>query len=279
MSTGDREKPAQTARPRAVLICHHDAPLDTEGMRRWLGSFTELAGVVVIRETGDQVKRRVQREFKRIGPLRFADVLAFRLYYKLMLAKADAEWTRAELQRLEQRFPDVKAPTIETHSPNSPAVETFIREARPDIIIARSKFMLNKRIFTLASRATLVMHPGVCPEYRNAHGCFWALANDDRTRAGLTLLAIDEGIDTGPVYGYYSYAIDELGESHHRIQQRCLFENLDEIGTKMLEIHKGTAARIDTQGRKSAMWGQPWLTRHFKWKRRARADANAAVRQ
>jgi len=36
------------------------------------------------------------------------------------------------------------------------------------------------------------MHPGICPEYRNSHGCFWALANDDPERVGVTLLQIDK---------------------------------------------------------------------------------------
>ncbi len=259
-----------TGRPRVVLICHHDAPLDTEGLRRWLGSFCDVTGVVVINETSDAVKRRVKREYQRLGPLRFADVLAFRLYYKLRLAASDAAWTRTELTRLQARFPEIAAPRLDTASPNSPQAEAFIRDARPDIIIARSKFMLSKRIFQLASRATLVMHPGICPEYRNAHGCFWALANDDTSRVGLTLLAIDEGIDTGPVYGYYSYAFDERTETHHRIQQRCLFENLDAVADRMLEIHRGTAERVDTSGRQSAVWGQPWMTRYVAWKRRVR---------
>ena len=49
------------------------------------------------------------------------------------------------------------------------------------------------------------MHPGICPEYRNAHGCFWALANRDLNKVGMTLLRIDKGVDTGPTFGYYTY--------------------------------------------------------------------------
>ena len=41
------------------------------------------------------------------------------------------------------------------------------------------------------SLGTFVMHPGICPEYRNAHGCFWALANRDLARVGMTLLRAD----------------------------------------------------------------------------------------
>jgi methionyl-tRNA formyltransferase len=114
------------------------------------------------------------------------------------------------------------------------------------------------------------MHPGICPEYRNAHGCFWALANRDTANVGMTLLKIDAGVDTGPVYGYFTYDYNEGAESHIVIQNRVVFENLDSLETKFREILAGTAATIDTQGRKSQAWGQPWLTRYLRWKRAAK---------
>jgi methionyl-tRNA formyltransferase len=114
------------------------------------------------------------------------------------------------------------------------------------------------------------MHPGICPEYRNAHGCFWALANDDRERVGMTLLRIDRGVDTGPVFGYFSCNCDEGSESHIVIQHRTVFDNLDAIGKRLIEIHEGRAMPLDVSGRKSSAWGQPWLTRYFYWKRKAR---------
>jgi len=115
-----------------------------------------------------------------------------------------------------------------------------------------------------------VMHPGIVPEYRNSHGCFWALSNRELDKVGMTLLRIDEGVDTGPVYGYFSYAYDEVAESHSMIQKRVVFENLDAIRDKLLEIDRGEAKPIDTSGRVSGAWGQPWLTKYLKWKWRAR---------
>src|SRR5436309_328007 len=32
---------------------------------------------------------------------------------------------------------------------------------------------------SLPARGTFVLHTGICPEYRNAHGCFWALARSE----------------------------------------------------------------------------------------------------
>jgi hypothetical protein len=106
------------------------------------------------------------------------------------------------------------------------------------------------------------------------------LANRDLGKVGLTLLKIDKGVDTGPVYGYYSYDFDEIRESHIVIMTRFVLDNLDRLQVKLLEIHAGTAKTIDTAGRSSAVWGQPWLTKYLRWKwiARRRRDASAVAR-
>jgi folate-dependent phosphoribosylglycinamide formyltransferase PurN len=273
----------QERRMRTLLICHEGADLDRLGLAGWLSSFSELCGIVVLREKGGRMRQRVRREMKRVGAARFLDVLAFRAYYKLFLAARDRRWEQQTLNDMSRAYPGVKAvPELITHSPNSPEAEEFIRESGADIVIARCKTLLKESIFSLPTRGTFVMHPGICPEYRNAHGCFWALANDDVERVGMTLLRIDKGVDTGPVYGFYSYAFDELEESHLRIQHRVVLENLGALEKKLLDIYRGEAVPVDTKGKASAVWGQPWLSRYLKWKRRAKRRARrgeAAIRK
>lgn len=258
---------------RTVLICHDSELLNRHALPRWLASFTELAGIVVLREPSSQLWKRVRREVKRAGWLGFLDVVLFRFYYRLRLAKADRALEADLLRELEERYPALPASVriLETPSPNSAECERFLRELAPDIILARCKVILSKRIFTQARTGTFVMHPGICPEYRNAHGCFWALANGDLDNVGMTLLRIDAGVDTGPVYGYYRYAYDEQRESHIRIQDRVVFDNLDALAAKFQEIFAGRAEIIDTRGRPSAACGQPRLTRYLGWKRAAAA--------
>lgn len=254
---------------RTVLICHHDEPLNCYGLARWLAAFTDLAGVVVIREPSARFWKRVKREIKRVGLIRFLDVVLFHLYYRLFLATADQKWQEDMLRKLEARYGDVplSVQLLETTSPNTLETERFLGDIHPDIILARCKSILNKRIFTQARVGTFVMHPGICPEYSNAHGCFWALANRDIANVGMTLLKIDAGVDTGPVYGYFTYDYNEGAESHIVIQNRVVFDNLDSLEMKFREILAGTVATIDTRGRKSQAWGQPWLTRYLRWKR------------
>jgi hypothetical protein len=266
-------------RPRTVLICHAESILNREGVARWLGSFTDLAGLVLIEEHGRQTKTRVRYEVKRIGWLRFADVLAFRAYYGLRLARRDSAWLRERLAEVAARYPALPADMeiLHTPDPNSPEVEAFLKRLAPDMALARCKRILKERIFTVPALGTYVLHPGVCPEYRNAHGAFWALANRDLDRVGLTLLRIDKGVDTGPVYGYYSYPFDEVNESHIVIMTRLVLDNLDALRDKWLEIYRGTAQTIDTRGRASGVWGQPWLTKYLQWKRDAKRRRNESA--
>jgi folate-dependent phosphoribosylglycinamide formyltransferase PurN len=258
---------------RTLLICHEEEKLNSVVLPQWLASFSTLVGIVVLRETAQQKKRRMQRELKRVGWLRFLDVLAFRFYYTLFLSRGDRRWEDEAVRKLCRRYPALPDSTerLVSNSANSPQVREFIRSRKPDLVIARCKQLLKEEIFSIPRDGTFVMHPGICPEYRNAHGCFWALANDDRERVGMTLLRIDRGVDTGPVFGHFYCQCDERKESHIVIQHRTVFDNLDAIAKRLIEIHEGRAIPLDVSGRKSAAWGQPWLTRYIHWKREARS--------
>ena len=277
MSDAPADAPAP--RPRAVLMCHAESRLNRDGIARWLASFTDLAGMVVIEERADQGRLRIKREAKRIGWLRMLDVAAFRFYYGLTQSRQDEAWMTRTLADLRQRYPD-PPPTMEvcrTEDPNRPEVAAFLARVAPDFMVARCKRILKESIFAVPRQGTFVLHPGVCPEYRNAHGAFWALANDDLDRVGVTLLRIDKGVDTGPVYGYFTYDVDEVKESHIVVMTRLVLDNLDAIRDRLLAVLAGTAARIDTTGRASGVWGQPWLTKYLRWKRQARRRRASAL--
>jgi hypothetical protein len=268
-------------RPRSVLICHGDAPLDREGLARWLASFSELAGIIELHEPPGRLLKRARRQIARCGALRFLDVLAFRLYYRLTDARRDRVWEAATIAAMKRRFADVPKSCRVLHAStvNAPSVAAFLRECAPDFAIARCKSIMRPAIYTIPSHGTWVLHPGMCPEYRNAHGCFWALANRDLERVALTLLRVDAGVDTGPVYGYFAYPFNERRESHIRIQQRSLTENLDAIRDRLLAALTNTAPPLDTTGRTSATWGMPWLSAYWRWKSAANGTALPVFRE
>lgn len=255
---------------RSVLICHAGDDFDREGLAAWLASFSELVGVVVLQETAAQKRARFRRELRRVGIVRFADVVAMRLYQRIALAAGERAWMAGALAQLHARYGAAPAvPQIVAASVNDPEVVAFLREVRPDVMLARCKQLLKKKLLGLPRIGCFVLHPGICPEYRNAHGCFWALAERDLERVGMTLLQVDPGIDTGPVYGHYRYRFDERRESYAVIQYRVVLENLDAVAARLGEITAGTATPLDMSGRASATWGQPWFTRYLRWRRAA----------
>lgn len=256
---------------RSVLICHEGVMMNRVAIARWLNSFTDLAGIVVIRDRAGRKLRRVRRELRNNGVAGFVDMALMRMYYRLFLSRRDERWLKGAVERVCSRYPELpdRVRVLHTDSPNSAETAEFIRSLSPQFMVARCKMLLKEEIFSIPEKGTFVMHPGICPEYRNSHGCFWALANGDTGRVGMTLLKIDSGVDTGPVYGYYTYDYDEARESHIVIQARTVLENLDALAEKLVEICSGRALVVDTSGRKSAMWGQPVLTRYLRWKLRA----------
>src|SRR5262245_24735761 len=266
--------------PSIVLICHESDRLDSEGLASWLATTMNLIGVIVIREGTARRWRVARRQIRRDGWLSFADVLAFRIYSTLVLARRDGLWKERVLQRLRTRFrADLSdVPRRVVGDPDSEGARTFLATLKPDLLLARCKFLLKPDVFNAPSKGTFVLHPGICPEYRNAHGCFWALVNRDHQRVGMTLLKVDAGVDTGPVYLQSTCEFDEVRESHTMIQYRVVLDNLDAIGRTLREIGEGReVAPIETKGRRSAVWGQPRLSDYLHWKwqaRRSRRDAS-----
>lgn len=257
---------------RSVLICQHDALLVQDIMPRWLASFTDLAGVLVIREPRGNRLAKVKRSLRQQGVWGTIDLLAYRLFHRFRHSAGDRQQEVQIRETLGAIYPPVRyqVPQLEVSSPNSPEAQAFIQSCRPEIMLACCKHILKPAIFEQASQGTFVMHPGICPEYRNAHGCFWALVNGDRGRVGMTLLKIDRGIDTGPVYGYFSAPIDEVQQSHLAIQRRMTYDNLHRVQRVLEQVHAGVAEPISTAGRSSAVWGQPTLSSYWKWKRAAK---------
>jgi folate-dependent phosphoribosylglycinamide formyltransferase PurN len=262
--------------PTAVLICHERSLLDREGLTSWLASRLRLAGLIIIRDEPGRLWRAARREIRRVGLLGFVDVVAFRVYARLRLARGDAAWEARTVEDLRRRYPiDLRTiPHITVSTPNGDDARIFLARMQPDVVIARCKVILKPDIVALPRAGTFVFHPGICPEYRNAHGCFWALANRDLDRVGMTLLRADAGVDTGSVYLQAGCEFDEVRESHIVIQHRVVVENLDAIERILIAICRGDdVARIPTDGRRSAVWGQPRLTHYLRWKRAARRRA------
>ena len=118
----------------------------------------------------------------------------------------------------------------------------IIKDINPDIIVvvAYGK-ILPKEILTAAKYGCVNVHASLLPKYRGAAPIQWAVLNGDK-ETGVTIMQMDEGLDTGDML---SVVKTEIGENETSAE---LFDRLSEIGAKaliktLLSIENGTAVR------------------------------------
>lgn len=82
---------------------------------------------------------------------------------------------------------------------NSQETVDIIHRLQPDIIVVNGTTILRSIILDSTSTPLINIHLGMTPMYRGVHGMYWALVNDDRENAGVTVHFIDKGVDTGKI--------------------------------------------------------------------------------
>jgi methionyl-tRNA formyltransferase len=79
------------------------------------------------------------------------------------------------------------------------AVREAYRDLGPDLVIlAFVTDIIPETLLGIPTIGTICYHPSLLPRHRGASGINWAVIQGD-TRTGLTILWVDEGIDTGPI--------------------------------------------------------------------------------
>lgn len=118
-----------------------------------------------------------------------------------------------------------------------------LKEISPDIIVvcAYGK-ILPKEIIEVAKYGTINIHGSLLPEYRGAAPIQRAVL-DGKEKTGVTIMYIDEGLDTGDII------LKEEVEIKKEDTTDTMFEKLSEIGSELLikaieKIENGTAKRI-----------------------------------
>src|SRR5262249_50637060 len=148
-------------KPRVLLLCHDDDPIDAEGLTAWLATSFALVGRVVIHSPWTRRARAARREVRRSGWTGLLDVAAFRLFYGLTPARRDARWCAGEVARLKAKYPACVDGVWQLHvsNPNSDTVQRFLEDLAPDLVLARCKMLLTPAIFGVARVGTFVLHP------------------------------------------------------------------------------------------------------------------------
>lgn len=84
-------------------------------------------------------------------------------------------------------------------SVNAPEAIVALRAASPKVVVVNGTRIIAQKVLESVPAVFINTHAGITPKYRGAHGAYWALANGDPDRCGVTIHVVDPGIDTGAI--------------------------------------------------------------------------------
>jgi methionyl-tRNA formyltransferase len=84
-------------------------------------------------------------------------------------------------------------------SVNGEDFKTLIHTLQTDLVIVNGTRIISSEVLRLIKSPLINVHVGITPLYRGVHGAYWALVNNDNKNCGVTIHAIDSGIDTGGI--------------------------------------------------------------------------------
>ena len=115
---------------------------------------------------------------------------------------------------------------IEVLQPERASEASFceqIESMEPDLIIVVAfGQILKKRLLAIPEWGVINIHASLLPRYRGAAPIQWAILNGD-ARTGLTVMRMDEGLDTGPILFQDPVSIlddETAGDLHDRLAHR-----------------------------------------------------------
>lgn len=115
------------------------------------------------------------------------------------------------------------------------ALEAWLRERRPElaVVIAYGR-ILPGAVLRVPARGCVNLHASLLPAYRGSAPIQWALLSGERT-TGISLMQMDEGMDTGPVYARHELTIGpqmnagELTQALATLAAQVLAEHFDDL--------------------------------------------------
>lgn len=154
----------------------------------------------VILEEPVAASELLKKRIKKLGWWKVAGQLLFQLSIAKILKRTSRKRKEEILQKYSLKntiIPENKI--IKVTSVNSAECIEALRKIKPELIIVCGTRIISKSVLETLPVKFMNIHSGITPKYRNVHGGYWALVNNDTENCGVTVHLVDEGIDTGTI--------------------------------------------------------------------------------
>lgn len=154
----------------------------------------------IILESPVSMKEFLRKRIKTLGIWKVASQILFQLSVAKFLNLASSKRKKEILEKYGLQ--DTPLPTekvIGVPSANSAECISLLQKIKPELVIVNGTRIISKEVLKAVSVKFVNIHAGITPKYRNVHGGYWAIVNNDIENCGVTVHLVDEGIDTGKV--------------------------------------------------------------------------------
>lgn len=157
-----------------------------------------------------------------VAPLR-ALAASDELDVTLVVTQAPTAPSPVELAARELEIPVYKPSTLRDAESRQPLVD-----AEPDLfVVAAFGLIFRPRTLAIPESGALNIHPSLLPRYRGANPIAMAILEGDAV-TGVSIMAMDAGIDTGAVVSVEEYVVDD------NMSTEALNERLGALGAEMI---------------------------------------------
>lgn len=102
-----------------------------------------------------------------------------------------------------------EVPVLQPEKPGGDAFYKTVRDLAPDVgVVVAYGHILKPDLLAIPPRGMVNVHPSLLPELRGAAPVEWAIVNG-LTKTGVTIMQMDQGMDSGPILHQIPHTIDE----------------------------------------------------------------------
>lgn len=202
----------------------------------------------IILEESISKKEFLKKRIKHLGFWKVSGQVLFQLSIVKMLHFFSAKRRKEILQKFNlEDNPLPPGKTIPVKSVNDDECIAALQKINPDVVVVIGTRIISKKVLDCIAAKFVNIHAGITPRYRNVHGAYWALVNNDKDNCGVTVHLVDAGIDTGsivyqtkisitPKDNFITYPLLQLAEGITYLKK-----TLHDIFEEKLVLKKGTA--------------------------------------
>jgi methionyl-tRNA formyltransferase len=145
-------------------------------------------------------KEFIKKRIKKLGIWKVSGQILFRFSIAKFLSLTSVKRKKEILENygLIDSPPPIEK-VINIKSVNDSNCITILQKINPDLVIVNGTRIISAEVLNSIKVKFLNIHAGITPKYRNVHGAYWAIVNNDTMNCGVTVHIVDKGIDTGSI--------------------------------------------------------------------------------